>query len=324
MLRDVLSLQNKEGFFPTYKFKKGDIIEETPNSEIKNIGIHSFLLEKILKLSPSSIQIKNAFVKGFNYLLKDSVYFGGRFLWRWLKNPTRMDYLYPPDVDDTARARAVIEIAKQNNFLIPLEFQKFDYENFLLENLTEKGVLTFIGNKPNNVVCPVVNANILYSFGIYLKGKMEIPENNPIYNKVKIYLEQFIENKNFQETDFHNLSKFYLSSNFFGYIISEQKENFNQEILNKIRVNIENKKGNYENSLESAFATSALIRLDGDFGIIKKGIKKIFGSKNKNGLWDAYPLYQHRRLNNVFGSVALTSLFCLESIINYSKLAQTV
>ena len=39
--------------------------------------------------------------------------------------------------------------------------REFDFRGLLEQGLTQHGVLTFIGNKPGNVVCPVVNAKLV-------------------------------------------------------------------------------------------------------------------------------------------------------------------
>ncbi len=314
MLERILEQQTKEGFFPTYRAKKGKPIIESENNRIDNIGIHTFIIEKLLDLEPLNPRVREAFQKGLDFILNDTIEYKGRFVWGWLKNPLKESYLYPPDYDDTARARAILEIAQINDFEISTKFKDFDYGGFLSEGLTRNGVLTFVGDKSGNVVCPVVNANILYSYGIYLKNRNLSPNKNKIYNKIRTYLKKVVDSDEFQLPNLSGLSKFYLSPPLFAYLVSEQKEVFNKITLNKVKERIERENGEYRNPLEAAWATSSLINLNGNNVLIDKGIGLIQQSVNHDGLWNPEPFYQHQRLDNLFGSKVGTSIFCIEAM----------
>lgn len=313
-LKAILDQQNEEGLFPAYKARKGDKIVESESTKIDNIGVHTFILEKLLELYPKNESVKTIFQKGIDYLIKNSINSDGRYLWRWLKEPSREDYLYPPDYDDTLRARTVIEIAKKNGFDIPEEFKDFDYTEFLLEGMTPNGIFTFVGKKPGNVVCPVVNTNILYSYGLYLKSREDNQMKDIVFNKIKEYVKGVVGSDEFQLSNFSRLSRFYLSHMFLTYLISEQKEIFEGNILSKVKKRVEKEKGNYRNVLETAWATLTLLNLEGNKEIIEKGTEQIQQSMTNSYLWNSDPFYQHQRLNNIFGSSAGTSIFCIEAL----------
>jgi len=119
----ILREQAKEGIFPTYIARKGEVIVELPETRVDNIGIHTFVLEKLAELYPQNQDVRDAFSKGLDFLLQDLVILSdGRLVWRWLKHPLKEDWLYPADADDTARARIIIELTKTNGFQIPQEF----------------------------------------------------------------------------------------------------------------------------------------------------------------------------------------------------------
>lgn len=317
----ILEKQTEEGLFPTYRVKKEDKhITESQDNRVDNIGIHTFVLEKLTWLQPNNERVKTAFQRGLNYLIKNAVVQDGRYVWRWLKNPKKTDWLYPADADDTARARTVIEIAKANGFHIPEEFQDFDYSKFIREGLTPLGGrLTFVGFKPDDSLCPVVNMNLLHS----LRGSLEIGEKWVNQSKeckiIKRYIEKTVNTDEFASTDFARCSKFYLSHNLLGYLISEIREIFDKDTLLKVKDRIERANGEYGNPLEASLGTSALINLHGRERIIKYGIEQIRNSVLPNKLWIPAPFYQHQRSGNVFGSSAGTSVFCLEALSKYEE-----
>ena len=180
----ILREQAKEGIFPTYRARKGEVIVELPETRVDNIGIHTFVLEKLAELYPQNQDVRDAFSKGLDFLLQDSVILSdSRLVWRWLKHPLKEDWLYPADADDTARARIVIELAKTNGFQIPQEFQDFDYSKFVNEGMTPLGGrLTFIDFKPDDSLCPVVNMNLLHALKSALSAKGEDINQNKAYS----------------------------------------------------------------------------------------------------------------------------------------------
>lgn len=318
-LESILKLQSDDGFFPTYGADKTERIQEVCECLVRNIGIHTFVLEKLLQLFPNSTKARQAFQRGLFFLLGQSIKTEQGHLWRWLKEPTRQDYMYPFDYDDTSRARTIINLAQDAGFKIPKEFRDFDYLLVLSQGLTSDGVFTFIGDKPGNVVCPVVNANLLYSYGLHLAKQGKNPYDDPTFNRIRSYLQRSIRNDKFQSQDFSEFSKFYLNHSLLVYLLSQQTGYFDKATLDIAKKRIQKIEGEYSNPLDAAWATSALIVLGGDDVLIDEGIKQIQNSKNNAGLWDAEPFYQHQRLGNVFGSSAATTVFCLEAL----KLAQT-
>jgi len=314
-LLKVLETQTQEGFFPTYRAEKGNKIKENPEARVDNIGAHAFVLEKILQLNPRNPLVREAFQNGLDYLLSDAVEYKSRKLWGWLKKPLKEDWFYPPDADDTARARIVIELAKINGFNIPEEFRDFDYAELIEEGMTPLGGrLTFIGFKPDDSICPVVNANLLNAYYIHLgmKGKSVKDDSTP--KKIIEYLERTIRTSEFQSSDFSRCSKFYLSHNLLAYLISFMKELFDGDTLDIIKKRIEKENGQYKNPMEAALATTTLKNLGGNEETIGKGIKQIQDNIGSNYLWSPEPFYQHQRSRSIFGSSACTSVFCLETL----------
>jgi len=319
-LKAILEQQDEEGLFPTYRTKKRERIIESESAKIKNIGIHTFVLEKLIDLYPENSIINSAFQNGLKLVTRDSIEYNGIQLWKWLKNPTSEDYLYPPDYDDIARARVMIELAKTSGFELDNKFLEFPFESILEDGLSEDGgIYIFVGDKKrtNDRIDPMVNANILYSLVMHLQ-KRNIPvQKSKVAERISDYLSKIINSVDYFNCDFENISRFYLSHNLFGYVISRTQRiepMFDGKMLDKVRKKIENQKGQYNNPLEAALATSALINLGGNKKLIVEGKIQIQQSMKDSYLWGPEPFYQHRRLGHLFGSSAGTSIFCIEAL----------
>src|SRR5215213_2488848 len=110
----VLSEQDSNGLWKTLRGSLGSNDDRNWiwHSQVENIGLHTFVIERLLKDWSHLPAVRVAVIRGLRALLHHSVEFQGKLLWRWLKVPTRPDFLYSPDYDDTARAIAVLEIGR--------------------------------------------------------------------------------------------------------------------------------------------------------------------------------------------------------------------
>jgi len=348
-LERLLEEQTKDGLFPTYRAdNKKDLsspIEQEKATRIENIGLHSFIIEKLLRLFKTTPKAVSSFKHGLKVILDNAIKYNDFYLWRWLKNPKRPDYIYPPDHDDTARAIAIIETAKEytpgliNYFKkynkYPFELFNQNYTKILSKDLfwigdnfkpildktrKEKGIFTFArdyGFKEHNEIDPVVNSTVLYSYLLYLKNKRS--KKDEIVKGIQAYLTKFIISERFDK-DFKERSRFYLShalfSNILADIINLDRNLFSQKVISKLIGKMKNYSA--RNVLETAFMLGALLKTGYKGKEIKKGIEKIIAS-SRDQIWEAYPFYQHKRLNHVFGSKAATSIFCLEALRLYEK-----
>ncbi|KYK24493.1 hypothetical protein AYK26_06640 [Euryarchaeota archaeon SM23-78] len=340
----ILEEQTKDGLFPTYKSKnKSNFsipIEQETATKTENLGLHSFVIEKLIRLFKNNPKAISSFKHGIKVILDDAIKYDDNYLWRWLKNPDRADYLYPPDHDDTARAIAIIETAKEympeiiNYFekhnKYPYELVNQNYTKILLKDLfwigndfkpmleisrKEKGIFTFARNygfKEHNEIDPVVNSTVLYSYLLYLKNKRK--KKDEIVKGIRAYLTKFVLSEQFNQ-DFENISRFYLSHSLFSNIFTDINRLDRKLFSKKVKNCIIEKMKNYSarNVLEIALTTGALLKIGYNGKEVKKGIEEIIDT-SKDRIWEAYPFYQHKRLNHVFGSRAVTSVFCLESI----------
>lgn len=318
-LNAILKKQDEEALFPTYIANKGEDIVESSDTEIRNIGIHTFVLEKLMELYASDPRVQEAFQKGLNCLLENSVEFDNIPLWRWLKTPSRGDYLYPPDYDDIARARVVIELAESNGYKLDSKFVEFPFEELLEDGLSQQGgVYIFMVDekRTSDRIDPLVNANVLYSLVIHLQQRnLPIQRSKAVQNIVD-YLSNIINSKEYSR-EFEEISRCYLSHNLFGYVISETQKKqpiFDPKILRRVKQRVEEQRAQYPNSLEASLATLTLLNLDGNGDLIQEGHSQINESMDHSYLWKPEPFYQHRRLGNIFGSSSCTSIFCLEAL----------
>ena len=350
----ILEEQTRDGLFPTYRSENTNDFSKPINQEksesLDNPGLHYFITEKLLRNHKNNPKIAISFKHGLKVVFDNAINYNGDYFWRWLKNPNRPDYIYPPDHDDTARAMATIETAKElmpdlikyfeENGKYPSHLINQDYTTLLLKDLfwvdenfkpifddsrKEKGVFTFVrklGFKGDNEIDPVVNLNILYSYLLYLGNKQK--EKDSIVEGIGTYLSKFVLSNKFDNT-FEELSRFYLSHALFANIFSDVvgldsnvfSENVKGRVVEKMRVY------KSRNVLETAFSTGALLKLGYKGEEINKGINEIVESSD-NGIWPACPFYQHKRLNHLFGSKAATSVFCLETLTNYEIRKQGV
>lgn len=317
--------QDEKGLFPTYRAKKGERIIESESAKIRNIGIHTFVLEKLMELYPIDPRTQTTYRRGLDCLVRDAISYKGVPVWRWLKNPSSKDYVYPPDYDDTARARVVIEEAKDSGLVLSEGFSEFPFEELLEEGLSQQGgVYIFMGEekRTSERVDPMVNANVLYALMIHLR-KRDIPiTGNKLVETIAHYLEGVIRSGEYFGK-FEDISRCYLSHNLFGYVISETQKKqpiFDSKTLKRVKERIEIQEAKYLNSLEASLASLALINLESTRDLIKKGRAQIQQSVGDSHLWAPEPLFQHQRLGHVFGSRVGTSIFCVEALIKSKQI----
>jgi|SRR3989344_5201996 len=320
MLDWIGAEQTAEGLFPTYRAKKGaDIIEDSA-SRIDNIWLHTIILEILVRLFPQDNKMKIMFARGLEWVIHDSVDEEGRKVWRWLKDAKERMWHYPADADDTARGRMAIELAMQQGVVIPQDFEEFDFKGFIENGMTsEGGRLTFGGLKPDDTICPVVNASLLRSYGVHLRRHGENKKKDITYQRIKAYLEKVVRDPCFDGEDFSQCSKFYLSPRFFCYALTLLNNDFDENTLEHIQRRLERFQGVYDNAFEAAVATAGLIRLRGDKKTIRAGIRQILDLKRSDDTWDAAPIYQHQRSSSVFGSSLGTTMFCLDVLEKYRQ-----
>jgi len=281
--KDLMKIP-KNNFYPTYRADKGEII--TKKTKINNIGIHSFIIQNLYEIN--SQKYKETLQRGLDYILTQSVDYNGEKMWKWIKDATG-DYDFPPDIDDTARAIHIIELARKAELVIPEEYKYIDFEGIINEVMTKSGVKTFISRKKNSV-CPYVNANVLNAYVMQLKNKKENWQEDKTLGVLINKLENIIKKGEIK-------SDYYISEPFFYYLISENIELFDS----KIQKIVKERKVISKNNLEYAYESLKKINCD---ELPEYDVPIDFS---------AYPLYQHKRKNNVFGSDILTATTCYKA-----------
>jgi hypothetical protein len=131
-----------------------------------------------------------------------------------------------------------------------------------------------------------------------------------------------IKSDDYFEKPFEEISRCYLSVNLFGYLVSEINR-LHHDFIPDYIVDRAKKRMDAQampdNPLEIALKVSAFLTFGVDVRELENEIDYILNCKDNNTSdWGAYPFFQHRRLNHVFGSKATTTVFCLEALKRYS------
>lgn len=334
-LTKVLAAQ-QNGFWETYRgVVAADGTTAWETQPILNIGLHCFVIRILLQLYPSDIEVHQAVVAGLRAIIQQAVEVGGHgMMWRWLKNPTQDYYLYPPDWDDTCVAVGTLRIGQRvlnaeeweqvcgsvdiNQYLYPLAPLITNDLSYIGKY---KAPFTFMGGgtKPGNCVDPVVCANIMHGMVLNDEYPGDDCTKNVFEETIK-YLRSVVEAENLF-SDFADYSRFYLSPWFFAYVLahlhqstpglvgSEVLARFCKHALSTTTISTMAPE-------EAAWAMMALKIVGVDKGTILNDLTKqvLEGFSPQRGVHQVMPIYQHRRLGQVFGSQACSTLFCMEAL----------
>ncbi len=290
-MQKLLNYQGKRGLFPTIGLK-GD-----SKRSLDSVFLHTFVLEYLL--DHHSEEESEAIQKGIDFLISQAIDERGTYVWQWLKDPLRGEDYRPPDIDDTMRARLVIEKALQREFDVPREFEHFDYEAFLRPLMADDGSIRTYVRDRHSGSCPIVNTNILYAL-------TSIGGHDEIRSGIKGYLKYMADSASFGPEIFTEQSKYYISPLFPIYVLSKtaatDPDLFSAE--EKQRVFEYAKRVTPKNVLERAWQSNILK----DFGQEISATELSF---------DCIPIFRSRKLKEYYGSSSATAVFCLESHKRY-------
>lgn len=357
-LPGVLRQQGTDGLWKTTRGQfepvSGSVREWS--DEVANIGLHTFVTERLLADWIHIASARAAAMKGLGAIVSNAVYVDEQWLWRWLKVPTQPDYLYPPDYDDSARAVATLRLGEQvltrNEFseavakngkccqgldLARLAVRDLCSLNAELQPINGKGgslraAFIFVGGlaaKSNNTVDPVVNANLLYALAMAGKGKQGTPAK-VLLREVAKYLHEVAGRWTTLFSRFPDFSRCYLSPCFFAYLCAHigrvAPELIGPKILHELA------EGTIHYMLEQPRAAEdaawALVVL-ATAGICDRKLTNRLAERIVEGLdpilgvCEPLPIYQHKRLGHVFSSRACSTLFCLEGLRTYLSMVST-
>jgi hypothetical protein len=315
--------------------------------QVENVGLHAFIIEQLLIHWNMIPEVRAACVKGLRALALEAVRVDDQWLWRWMKKPTRKDFLYPPDYDDTARAIATLHLGRslltRDEWLDAIEGvcwadRPFDVSAAAIRDICSldrdlrvvnsgegecHALYTFMGGysaKANNTVDPVVNANILYA--LTLEDCTATNANaSYLIRELQKYLSIVLRDWEHISPRFSDFSHYYLSPLFWAYICS-QINHVNCEVISDdfMAELAENVAGYLTNRVlrieEAAWALIVLCSIDGHYDDLATHLAKYIctGLKPKLGVVKPAPIYQHKRLNHVYTSKVCSTLFCLEGL----------
>ena len=125
--------------------------------------------------------------------------------------------------------------------------------------------------------------------------------------------------KAIQEKNFS--SPYYYSEFSVIYFISRFFKDLEKEKAIKYLLSKKNRKGFWNNPLDTALAVCALL----NFGFykkeeLKKPVKQIISSQSRNGSWKPFPFVVEFSKLHLAGSPALTTSFCLEALNKYQNI----
>lgn len=353
----VLEEQDSSGLWKTLQasVSSKDKSKWTWHSTVDNIGLHTFVIERLLRDWSHLPVVRVAVVRGLRALLHHGVEFQGKLMWRWLKVPTRPDFLYSPDYDDTARAVAVLEIGRE--ILRPEEFDEvisgFEQYNFacdfaasaqrdlcwLTPELVPAGiahsrlraVCTFVGGlteKPNNTADPIVNTNVLYGLaasGVYRRDSL----SKPLVAEITNYLSEVVRRREEIFARFYDFSDYYLSPCLFAYLCAQVRNiapelmsyDFLCDVVDGVTQFTSERHVSPE---EAAWALVALASSGIDQRTIATRLLELILSQfdPQLGIAEPTPVYRHKRLDHYYGSTACSTLFCLEGLRSYWSIVQ--
>jgi len=353
----VLSEQDSNGLWKTLRgsLASNDDRNWIWHSQVENIGLHTFVIERLLKDWSHLPAVRVAVIRGLRALLHHSVEFQGKLLWRWLKVPTRPDFLYSPDYDDTARAIAVLEIGR--GILKPEEFDKvisgFEHNDFSHDlassaqrdlccltpelvptkeaHTSLRAVCTFVGgltDKPNNTADPIVNTNVLYGLavsGVYQREGL----SQQLIPEITNYLSEVVRRREIVFPRFYDFSHYYLSPCFFAYLCAHVRSIVPEFIPHDLARGLVEGVMTFTSEQpigpeEAAWTLVALASSGmGETSIANRLAERICSQFDpKMGILEPTPIYRHQRLGDYYGSTACSTLFCLEGLKSYQSIVQ--
>lgn len=323
-LEDVLDAQLPDGLFPTFGGPEHKEIEERPETIVRNIGIHTFILEELMETFPDNDDVQEAVARGVDALLREAVNTEYGTAWGWLKKPRHGKDVMPPDIDDTARGHLVTMMAKKKGLIDVCP--EYDFRTALLGILTPFGAYTFMGPKNNNAVCPVVNANVLQAYKMYLA---ERTQSNLLHDGVFLTLADYLEGVTgtcaFLDREPQRFSRYYTSHMIFTHSLSKSRDVLSgtaldrpslrytsitdRNTIERLMRRAEFESVDYAHALDAALGTLTLLRTGGSGVGIERGVDKIRSSE-----WKADPLYRWPGMGTHYGSSALTGVLCLSAL----------
>jgi hypothetical protein len=300
----LASLQEADGSFPSLS---------TDNSPMKGgRTVQTTFFTSLILLALSDIPASGAVIackqKAARFLLSQkSEHMSWNYWARDSKDAKR--FPYPDDLDDTFCALAAL----------------YKYDKSLIDGSVLAKVVTLLTATEQQEGGPyytwlvepsapsvwkdtdlAVNANVAYFLSLI---DVHLP-------KVQVFLEQQI-----QKEKLH--SPYYASVYPIIYFISRFYKGQKKQTLQKVLLSLRDKNGVWENSLNTALAVSALIRLDYPSKYLFQSIAYLLKSQSK-GIWEAYPFVSERVKKDYTefgGSGALTTALCIESLDLYKKAA---
>lgn len=226
----------------------------------------------------------------------------GRFI-RW-NFSTQVEDI-PPDADTTTLSLLFFTMAERSGLDFPKNFSASrnlrQFEEFVDES---GGIQTYLGNKANNNVDPVVNSGIAF---LYLLTN----NSNEVFNGIKKYLNRCLRSL----APNSQISQYYVGGVYFaarmakltaydGELLDEEAtQRLDYFLLNTVP----------RNTLEATLAS---------IGSSHRGLYRrarelnddIRRKRRGNGLWPYGTLYRQRTPRFSFGTERLTTLFALEAL----------
>ncbi|GEM_PF-2839300 len=347
LLNQLKGVITRNSLFPTVaardtgelSFRKSEAIV------VNNIGIHAVILEKIAHLFPRG-EAAELISTGLESLWHEVVYYEGHPTWRWIKNPKRVEDELPPDYDDicwgyraTVAAAANLEEGKNSPALIKeingvdlcgLISRDFVKVNDLLQIDPSGryqtpsiyiGGIRYEDDQPD----PVVSVHVL---GELLRRHQQNICKNPSCNIPEIIwtgIRAFLLQQSIISKPFGELSRYYLSLPYFLYALLASLEYSKYSLLDnttKQRMITLTEKilaKQPKTILDTAWITSTALRLNmsinQNFDALDSFIKSSLSQPSKN----IVSVYRHKKMNLVFGSEVLHTVFGYEAVAKFEN-----
>ena len=299
----LMKEQKAGGSFSSQSSSKKDFSVTTPSD---TIFLTSLILSCINSFQ-SDIHLDKVKSKTVNFLLKQKSEHWSFNYWKKDSSETKI-MPYPDDLDDTFCALAAIN----------------DYDKTTLDGAAFAEITTILTATESHVGGPyqtwivpsnaeniwkdidvAVNSNIAYFLAL---------QDVFLPNMRKFLVGQIIKkniNSKYYPTQFP--VAYFLSR----YINLDKTVAFKyKKALQKMILSNKKNDGSFGNPLNTALATSSLLRLGISPKIVEKSIKYL-NKTNKNGIWKAYAFCLDPMINKkqyYSGSKALTTAFCLEAL----------
>jgi len=349
----VLTQQGADGLWITARGRLDTGHSSTPVwiDEVRNIGLHTFITERLWRDWRTMAEVRTAVSRGLRAIVADAVCVDGRLLWRWLKTPTRPDYVYEPDYDDTARAIAALRLGQMllgteeiaEVFALPFLRHHglgFDLADLAVQDFCNldsqlqpscgagtsfRAVYIFIGGlaaKPNNTVDPIVNANLLYATAMGSNGKHAAAR--VLWRELRRYLWEVVRRRDDVFPHFADFSRCYLSPCFLGYILAQIGSVAPNLVGPRILRDLAEGISQYcmqrmPTAEEAAWSLVTMAKARSPNRELADALaeRMLNEMDESEGVRQPSPIYQHKRLGHVFGSKACSTLFCLEGLREY-------